>query len=87
SIFAWTKGLAHRGKIDKNEELVKFCEILEKVCVATIESGSMTKDLATTIKKSKDEMVTENDYLTTFEFLDKIAQNLKACMMSSKKNL
>ena len=47
----------------------------------------MTKDLATMIKKSKDEMVTENDYLTTFEFLDKIAQNLKACMMSSKKNL
>jgi len=55
--------------------------------VATIESGSMTKDLAVAIKDNNDEMVTENDYLTTFEFLDKIAENLRACMIHSKKNI
>ena len=45
SIFAWTRGLAHRGKLDNNEELIKFASTLEKVCVETVESGSMTKDL------------------------------------------
>ena len=46
SIFAWTRGLAHRGKLDSNEELIKFSKSLEEVCINTVESGSMTKDLA-----------------------------------------
>ena len=54
--------------------------------MTTIESGNMTKDLAVANKDNNEEMVTENDYLTTFEFLDKIAQNLRACMIHSKKN-
>ena len=46
SIFAWTRGLAHRGKLDGNEELIKFANTIEKVCIECVESGSMTKDLA-----------------------------------------
>ncbi|KAL1139833.1 hypothetical protein AAG570_006810 [Ranatra chinensis] len=75
SIFAWTKGLSHRAKLDNNEELKRFCEILENVCVQTIESGSMTKDLAICIKGMAD--VERSDYMETFEFIDKLAENLK----------
>ena len=70
SIFAWTRGLAHRGKLDNNNDLVKFSKILESVCVETVESGSMTKDLAILINKSA-------KYLTTNEFLEQINSNLK----------
>jgi isocitrate dehydrogenase len=77
SIFAWTRGLAHRAKLDNNDALAKFCTTLEQVCVDTIESGSMTKDLAICIKGSA---VTRADYLNTFEFLNKIADNLKAAL-------
>jgi isocitrate dehydrogenase len=70
SIFAWTRGLAHRGKLDNNEELIKFASTLEKVCVETVESGSMTKDLAILIDKSA-------KYLTTNQFLEAIDSNLK----------
>ena len=70
SIFAWTRGLAHRGKLDGNDELVKFSETLENVCIETVESGSMTKDLAILIDKSA-------KYLTTNEFLEAINSNLK----------
>ena len=70
SIFAWTRGLAHRGKLDNNNELVKFASSLEKVCVETVESGSMTKDLAILIDKS-------TKYLTTNQFLEAIDGNLK----------
>ncbi len=70
SIFAWTRGLAHRGKLDNNSELVKFASSLEKVCVETVESGSMTKDLAILIDKS-------TKYLTTNQFLEVINGNLK----------
>ena len=70
SIFAWTRGLAHRGKLDGNNELIKFSETLENVCVETVESGSMTKDLAILIDKSA-------KYLTTNEFLEAINSNLK----------
>jgi len=70
SIFAWTRGLAHRGKLDNNDELIKFASTLEKVCVKTVESGSMTKDLAILIDKSA-------KYLTTNEFLEAIDSNLK----------
>ena len=71
SIFAWTRGLAHRGKLDENNKLIKFSETLENVCVETVESGSMTKDLAILIDKSA-------KYLTTNEFLEAINSNLKA---------
>ena len=70
SIFAWAKGLYHRGKLDGNDELKKFVKNLEKVCIETVESGSMTKDLAILIGPS-------TKYLTTNQFLDKIENNLK----------
>jgi len=70
SIFAWARGLAHRGKLDKNEELIKFSNTLEKVCIECVEGGSMTKDLAILIGPS-------TKYLTTNQFLDEIDGNLK----------
>ncbi len=70
SIFAWTRGLAHRGKLDGNEELIKFSQTLEKVCIECVESGSMTKDLAILIGP-------DSKYLTTNQFLDEIDGNLK----------
>ena len=70
SIFAWTRGLAHRGKLDVNEELIKFAETLEKVCVDCVEEGSMTKDLAILIGPSK-------KYLTTNQFLDTLDGKLR----------
>ncbi len=70
SIFAWTRGLAHRGKLDRNDELIKFAKTLEEVCVDTVESGSMTKDLAILIGPS-------TTYLTTNQFLDVIDGSLK----------
>uniref|UniRef100_H3D1X0 Isocitrate dehydrogenase [NADP] n=2 Tax=Tetraodon nigroviridis TaxID=99883 RepID=H3D1X0_TETNG len=75
SIFAWTRGLLHRAKLDSNAELKSFCEALEAVCIETIEGGFMTKDLAICIKGLAH--VTRADYLNTFEFLDKLAENLK----------
>ena len=70
SIFAWSRGLAHRGKLDTNQELANFSSTLEKVCIENVESGSMTKDLAVLIGPS-------TKYLTTNQFLDKIDANLK----------
>jgi isocitrate dehydrogenase len=70
SIFAWTRGLAHRGKLDDNDELIKFSETLEQVCIETVESGSMTKDLAILIDKNA-------NYLSTNQFLETINSNLK----------
>ena len=70
SIFAWTRGLTHRSKLDGNDELKRFASILEKVCVQTVESGSMTKDLAILIAKNQ-------KYLTTNQFLEVINSNLK----------
>jgi len=75
SIFAWTRGLEHRAKLDNNAELKRFCEALEAVCVETIEAGFMTKDLAICIKGMNG--ITRADYLNTFEFMDKLAANLK----------
>ncbi|XP_073979259.1 isocitrate dehydrogenase [NADP] cytoplasmic [Rhodnius prolixus] len=75
SIFAWTRGLMHRAKLDENEELKYFAEKLEEVCIETIESGFMTKDLAICIKGMDN--VTRDDYMETFEFLDKLASNLR----------
>ena len=73
SIFAWTRGLAHRGKLDENQALVDFCQALESVCIETVEAGKMTKDLALLIH-GKD--MNESHYLTTQGFLDAIKENL-----------
>ena len=70
SIFAWTRGLAHRGKLDGNEDLIKFSTTLEKVCIDCVENGSMTKDLAILIGPS-------SNYLTTNQFLDELDGQLK----------
>ena len=70
SIFAWTRGLAHRGKLDNNEELIKFSQTIEKVCIDSVEDGAMTKDLAILVGPS-------SRYLTTNQFLDVIDGNLK----------
>jgi|TARA_B100001105_G_scaffold174866_1_gene140917 isocitrate dehydrogenase len=75
SIFAWTRGLAHRGKLDNNQELVDFCKTLESVCIKTIESGKMTKDLALLIHGKE---LNRSHYLNTQEFLDSIKVNLEA---------
>lgn len=73
SIFAWTRGLAHRAKLDDNAELAKFASTLEKVCVDTVESGHMTKDLALLVGP-------DQKWLTTDGFLDKVDENLKTAM-------
>ena len=70
SIFAWTRGLSYRGKMDENEALIDFASKLEKVCVDTVESGNMTKDLAILVSKNQ-------KWLNTQEFLAKIDQNLQ----------
>jgi isocitrate dehydrogenase len=75
SIFAWTRGLAFRGKLDSNEELINFCNTLEEVCIETVESGKMTKDLAVCISGNRVSHGT--DYLYTEEFLEVINENLK----------
>ncbi|MGH1525789.1 NADP-dependent isocitrate dehydrogenase [Leifsonia sp. L25] len=73
SIFAWTRGLAHRGKLDGNQDLIDFTHTLEDVVVKTVEQGKMTKDLALLVGP-------EQKFLTTEEFLDAISENLKARM-------
>ena len=76
SIFAWTRGLAFRGKLDNNEALINFCHTLEQVCIETVESGKMTKDLAVCISGNK---VSHGiDYLHTEEFLEAINENLES---------
>jgi isocitrate dehydrogenase len=73
SIFAWTRGLAHRAKLDSNPELAKFAETLEKVTVGTVEAGDMTKDLAILVSA-------DQKWLSTTAFLDKVDANLKKAM-------
>ncbi|HIG32368.1 MAG TPA: isocitrate dehydrogenase (NADP(+)) [Flavobacteriales bacterium] len=77
SIFAWTRGLAFRGKIDSNQDLIDFCITLEKVCVDTVESGTMTKDLALCIHGKK---LNESHYVTTEQFLDALDKGLQSQM-------
>lgn len=74
SIFAWTQGLAFRGMLDNNQELIKFCKALESVCIETVESGKMTKDLAVCIHGNA---VKQDQYLSTEEFLNAIDTNLR----------
>ena len=98
SIFAWSRGLLHRAKLDDNVELDNYAKCLESTCIETIEAGFMTKDLAICIKGVAKYVfynflsiililttlkylfliysITRGDYLNTFEFLDKIAENL-----------
>ncbi len=73
SIFAWTRGLAHRAKLDKNAELATFCATLERICIETVEQGKMTKDLSLLISK-------DAPYQSTQEFLVSIDENLKKAM-------
>jgi isocitrate dehydrogenase len=75
SIFAWTRGLAFRGKLDGNAELIRFCETLEKVCVDTVEAGKMTKDLALCIYGDD---LNDTHYLSTEDFLEALRVNLEA---------
>ena len=75
SIFAWTRGLAFRGKLDNNQRLIDFCNTLEEVCIETVESGKMTKDLAVCISGNKVSHGT--DYLYTEEFLEAINKSLQ----------
>lgn len=70
SIFAWTRGLLHRGKLDGNDELTKFANALEEVCIETVEKGEMTKDLAVLIDK-------DSKFLTTNQFLEALDKNLQ----------
>jgi isocitrate dehydrogenase len=73
SIFAWTRGLAHRAKLDNNAELAKFASTLERVCVETVEAGYMTKDLALLVGA-------DQKWLSTTGFLDKVDEGLKKAM-------
>src|SRR6266404_3378478 len=73
SIFAWTRGLSHRAKLDNNEALAKFAATLERVCVDTVEAGYMTKDLALLVGA-------DQRWLSTTGFLDKVAENLTKAM-------
>ena len=75
SIFAWTRGLSFRAKLDNNQDLGNFCDALEKVCIETVESGKMTKDLAVCI--GGENVQYGKDYLYTEEFLDEINKNLQ----------
>jgi isocitrate dehydrogenase len=83
SIFAWTRGLEWRAKLDGNEQLKRFAHTLEQVCVDTIEAGFMTKDLALCVKGSL-ENVRREDYLNTNEFLDKLAEELSKKITSTQ---
>ena len=74
SIFAWTRGLAFRGKLDRNPELIRFCETLEQVCIETVESGQMTKDLAICVHG---DAVDESQYLHTEDFMEALRVNLE----------
>lgn len=79
SIFAWSRGLAFRGKLDNNQELIDFCNKLEESCIKTVENGKMTKDLAVCIKGN--DVKHDTDYLHTEEFLDEIEKTLKASLV------
>lgn len=74
SIFAWTRGLAFRGKLDGNSDLIHFCETLEQVCIDTVEAGKMTKDLALCVYADE---LNESHYLSTEDFLETLCSNLE----------
>jgi isocitrate dehydrogenase len=76
SIFAWTRGLAHRGRMDDTPEVTEFAEALERVCVGTVQSGNMTRDLALLVGD-------DQEWLNTQDFLDAIEANLKKEMTTA----
>ncbi|EJW84437.1 hypothetical protein WUBG_04650 [Wuchereria bancrofti] len=78
SIFAWSRGLGHRGKLDNNSELQKFTHTLEKACITTIEEGKMTKDLAICIHGTQN--ATQATYLNTQDFLHAVESKLQFLM-------
>ena len=82
SIFAWTRGLSFRAKLDDNAELAKFCQELEEAVLETIRAGKMTKDLAICVHNTT--KVTPDQYLNTVPFMDEIVDRLKAKLASSK---
>ena len=77
SIFAWTGGLKFRGKIDETPDVVRFAETLEQVCIDTVESGAMTKDLAILVGP-------DQPWMTTEQFFDTIVKNLETVMASQQ---
>jgi len=79
SIFAWTRGLAHRAKLDNNPKLANFAQTLEDVCIKTVEQGHMTKDLASSVYGGVNKL-SRSQWLNTNEFFDKVNQNLKSAM-------
>jgi isocitrate dehydrogenase len=79
SIFAWTRGLAHRAKLDNNDRLAQFAATLEQVCIDAVESGHMTKDLAICIHGAAN--VNESHYLYTEQFMDVLANMLRERLM------
>uniref|UniRef100_M4C2R4 Isocitrate dehydrogenase [NADP] n=1 Tax=Hyaloperonospora arabidopsidis (strain Emoy2) TaxID=559515 RepID=M4C2R4_HYAAE len=81
SIFAWTRGLLHRAKLDENGELQRFCNELEACVIESVESGNMTKDLALLVHGSKN--LKREHYLDTFEFIDKVADKLRMCLAAA----
>ena len=78
SIFAWTQGLLARARFDENNELKNFAETLEKTIIKTVEDGFMTKDLAILVEGTT--KVERSKYLNTFEFIDKVAENLNKAL-------
>jgi isocitrate dehydrogenase len=80
SIFAWTSGLAFRGKLDQNEKLINFARLLEQVCIETVEHGEMTKDLALMVHGNE---LKADDFLSTEAFLDAIDENLQKRLNAS----
>ena len=81
SIFAWTRGLSHRGTLDNNPDLKTFAQTLEQVCIDTVESGQMTKDLASNIHKTP--QPPKDSYLTTDFFLDALEKNLRIALANA----
>ncbi len=81
SIYAWTRGLAFRGKLDDNQPLIDFANTLEAVCVETVESGKMTKDLSLSVYPAGTKLIAGEHYLNTEDFLEALDENLKAKLM------
>lgn len=82
SIFAWTRGLLHRAKLDNNKQLENFCHTLENSVIETVEKGFMTKDLAICVYDSND--VPRNKYSTTEQFIKKVAEHLRTNLIKPK---
>ena len=77
-MFAWSQGLKARGRLDDNKELTAFADTMERVIIETVENGHMTKDLAILVHKTM--TPDRSTYLNTFEFIDKVAENLVAAL-------